>query len=295
MVEMKNRLVKMQFMYYPFSRLQLFFVCRHAIASILFLAVTVFFQNILWALTDEQAALDLRNRAFAYQQQGQFKQALFFYTRAIALDPNDPDLYNDKGLMEEYLGMKEEAKSSYLKALEQDRRYLPATTNLGMLYAKQKQYTLAVQYLKQRVELGSADDPWTLEAQAQLDQIYEEVPVLRLERLKSQAESMTADISRAKANMRRAAEKNRKIGFETAYENGLSLLKQKRYDEAIQSLEAALALEPRSLATRHALKRANYDKTKAIQDAQEAMERAENKQLSVADSLDEFAGATTAP
>jgi tetratricopeptide (TPR) repeat protein len=159
-----------------------------------------------------------------------------------------------------------------------------------MLYAKQKQYTLAVQYLKQRVALGSADDPWTLEAQTQLDQIYEEVPSLRLERLKTQADSMMQDIAQAKENMRRAAEKNRKVGFETAYENGLSLLKEKRYDEAIESLEAALALDPRSMATRHALKRANYDKNKAMKDAQEAMERAENKDSTVTDSLDEMSG-----
>jgi tetratricopeptide (TPR) repeat protein len=195
--------------------------------------------------------------------------------------------------MEEYLGMKDEARDSYLKALEHNRRYLPATTNLGMLYAKEKQYTLAVQYLKQRVDLGSADDPWTLEAQTQLDQIYEQVPALRSDRIKAQADSMSEDISRAKDNMRRAAEKNRKIGFETAYQSGLSLLKEKRYDEAIQSLEAALALEPRSMGVRHALKRANFDKNKAVQDAQEEIERTENKQLEVADSLDELSGETT--
>ena len=287
---MKNGLVKTEFMYYPFSRLQLIFVCRRAMASILFCFVTVLSQNILLAESDEQVALEYRNRGYALQQQGDFKQALFYFTRAIALDPGNSALYNDKGLMEEYQGMKEEAKNSYLKSLELDRRYLPANTNLGMLYAKQQQYTLAVQYLKQRVALGSADDPWTLEAQAQLDQIYEAVPSLRRERLKTQADSMTQDIAKAKESMRRAAERNRKVGFETTYENGLGLLKEKRYDEAIQSLEAALALEPRSLAARHALKRANYDKNKAIQDAQEAMERAENKPFTVADSLDELSG-----
>jgi tetratricopeptide (TPR) repeat protein len=290
---MKNGLVKEQNMYYPYTRLQFSNVCRHAIATFLFIAVTALSQKILWAQSDEEVALDLRNHAYAFQQQGEFKQAMFYYTRAIALDPDNPDLYNDKGLMEEYLGKKDDARDDYLKALEHDRKYLPATTNLGMLYAKEKQYTLAVQYLKQRVELGSADDPWTLEAQSQLNQIYEEVPALRWERIKNQADSMSADISRAKENMRRSAEKNRKIGFATAYESGLSLLKEKRYDEAIQSLEAALALEPRSMAVRHALKRANFDKNKAVQDAQDDIDRMENKQLEVADSLDELSGEST--
>jgi tetratricopeptide (TPR) repeat protein len=290
---MKNDLVKARFIGYPYSHLQWSYVCRLAFVSILFFAVTILFQTQLLAESDKEVALEYRNRGYALQQKGEYKQAWFYFTRAVALDPENPDLYNDKGLMEEYLGMKDEAEDSYRKALEVDRKYLPATTNLGMLYARQKQYSLAAQYLKQRVDLGQADDPWTLEAQVQLDQIYEMVPSLKMQQVKDQAEVMSREIARAKDDMRRLADKNRKIGFETAYENGMTLLKQKRYDEAIQSLEAATVLDPRSMAARHGLKRAHYDKEKAVQDAQDAIAREENKHWTVQESLDDLSSGSS--
>ncbi len=287
---MKNTLfkalAKSEIMYYPFSRLHKFLICRSALALGIFLLVAVLPQNTVLAQSDEKVASDFRDRGLTCQRQGNFKQALFYYSRVSVLTPSDPVPFNDMGLMQEYLGMNSEAEASYLKAIELDRKYMPAYSNLGRFYIKCGRVSSAVQYLKQRVELGRAEDPWTLEAQSQLDDIYAEVPALESARIKDQAAEMAQDIEEAKRRLMLAKERNKEVGFDVAYENGMSLLKEGHYDEAIESLESAVALNPRSISAQHDLKRAKYEKEKAILDAQANMDREQVKRKTVSQYME---------
>ena len=53
---------------------------------------------------------------------GNFENALSFFEQALLLKPNDPDLWNNKGIVLRSLGRYNEASDCYNKSLQLDPR-----------------------------------------------------------------------------------------------------------------------------------------------------------------------------
>ena len=55
-------------------------------------------------------------------QDGNFEDALSFFEQALLLKPNDPDLWNQKGIVLRSLGRYDEASECYNRSLQLDPR-----------------------------------------------------------------------------------------------------------------------------------------------------------------------------
>ena len=55
-------------------------------------------------------------------QNGDFENALSFFEQALLLKPDDPDLWNNKGIVLRSLGRYDEASDCYNKSLQLDPR-----------------------------------------------------------------------------------------------------------------------------------------------------------------------------
>ena len=55
-------------------------------------------------------------------QDGNFEDALSFFEQALLLKPNDPDLWNQKGVVMRSLGRYDEASECYNRSLQLDPR-----------------------------------------------------------------------------------------------------------------------------------------------------------------------------
>ncbi len=249
--------------------------------------LTALFSYTVSAQSDESESVLSRRQGYAFQELGEYRKALFYYQRALALQPESAAICNDAALMQEYIGENKEAELGYLKAISLDRKYLPAYANLGVFYSRQGQYVMAVKYLRQRVDMGRPQDPWTVKAQEELFKAYKHVPALEAERVRAQAEEFSEKIVQAKEQMKRSADRNRSLDFETAYQKGLDAIRARRFGEAVEALETAVMINPRSNGAREALKHARFGKEKTLLESQAAMLQLDVKNRSVAETLDD--------
>ena len=81
-----------------------------------------------------------------------YKQAIFFYEKALELEPEDSIAHNNLGLIYEELEDTANAEKSYLKSIEIKNNY-PADYNLGVLYRKLNDLTNSEKYIKKAIEL----------------------------------------------------------------------------------------------------------------------------------------------
>src|SRR3989338_11675443 len=73
-------------------------------------------------------------RGLAYQDKGQYDQAISDYSRALEIDPWDTAAYNNRGDTYENKGQYDQAISDYNRALEIDPWYALAYYNRGVAY-----------------------------------------------------------------------------------------------------------------------------------------------------------------
>lgn len=118
----------------------------------------------------EQARL-YRTQGLELQRRGNLDQAAVFYKKAAVCDPAYPAVQNDLGVIYEIRGFPGAAEESYLKAIQIDPLYLSSYSNLALLYENKHMLDKAAVYWQKRVELGSADDPWTRKAEERLQDI----------------------------------------------------------------------------------------------------------------------------
>jgi len=75
----------------------------------------------------------LGNRYFDLQQR---EKAIQAYSKALELQPNNPDVLTDQGVMYRELGALDQAKANFEKASTIDPQHLQSQLNLGVLYAQ---------------------------------------------------------------------------------------------------------------------------------------------------------------
>ena len=65
----------------------------------------------------------------------QAQKAVVAYDRALALQPDDPNILTDQGVMYRNLGQPEKALANFQKANKLQPKHLPSLINIGVVYA----------------------------------------------------------------------------------------------------------------------------------------------------------------
>jgi tetratricopeptide (TPR) repeat protein len=84
---------------------------------------------------------------------GNFKNAEENYKKAIYLNPNRPETYNNIGSLYIETGKYDEAIPYLLKCIEISPEFYIAYFNLGMAYYLKKDYEKAKEYFKKTLEI----------------------------------------------------------------------------------------------------------------------------------------------
>jgi Flp pilus assembly protein TadD len=108
------------------------------------------------------------NLALASLDLGELELAEAHYRESLAIQPQ-PAIYNDLGVVQERLGLPEDAVASYRKALEIDPKSSAAHTNLGTSLARSGQYAEAEKHFRAALEV----DPKNAVAERGLAQLQE--------------------------------------------------------------------------------------------------------------------------
>lgn len=88
-------------------------------------------------------------------------KAIEAYAKALELDPNNPDVLTDQGVMYSETTQYEKAIANFQKAHAIDPKHLPSLLNLGMLYAQYlKDNDQAIKTWKRVIEIA----PTTIQA-----------------------------------------------------------------------------------------------------------------------------------
>jgi tetratricopeptide (TPR) repeat protein len=107
---------------------------------------------------DPKRWIALGNRYFDTHQRD---KAIEAYAKALELDPNNPDVLTDQGVMYSETTQYEKAIANFQKAQAIDPKHLPSLLNLGMLYAQYlKDYDQAIKTWKRVIEIA----PTTVQA-----------------------------------------------------------------------------------------------------------------------------------
>jgi tetratricopeptide (TPR) repeat protein len=89
-------------------------------------------------------------------QRGNYQAAVDIYDQKLASKPRDVKALYNRGRALEELGELEEAEQSLIKALELDSRNIQILMTISNFYQKQKNYSKALLYADQAVELPGA-------------------------------------------------------------------------------------------------------------------------------------------
>jgi len=108
-------------------------------------------------LTEEKHRLHrsvlLYNIAQVFAAMGSYEEALRYYDKAIEMDPNYSEYYNEVGNIYLRLGRLAEAHTMYLKAIELSPPYFEVWANLGQSYRLQGELRKAVEAYSRALDL----------------------------------------------------------------------------------------------------------------------------------------------
>ncbi len=96
------------------------------------------------------------NRGLAHKKRGKFTEAITDYSKAILIDPKYATAYNNRGVAYRILKKYAEAIADYEKAIELNPKYDIAYSNLGVAYNDLEEYDTAIAYCNKSLELNPA-------------------------------------------------------------------------------------------------------------------------------------------
>ena len=94
------------------------------------------------------------NRGIVYSENDEVERAIKDYNKAIELDPNGASAYNNRGLAYSKRGKVERAIKDYNKAIELDPEFARAYFGRGIVYNGQEEFELAIDALNKAIELN---------------------------------------------------------------------------------------------------------------------------------------------
>ena len=115
-------------------------------------------------------AVEHDERGIVFALAGLYEQAITEFNKAIELDPEYAEAYNNRGNAYWNKGNFDRAIADYDKAIELDPEYAEAYSNRGFVYYLKGELTKAISDLEKCLELS--DDPRVIaKAQQLLDQL----------------------------------------------------------------------------------------------------------------------------
>ena len=96
---------------------------------------------------DRQAAIDAFNRGATYQQRREWDSALFFYERALQLDPSLERAHYNKGLIQLERRNLREARDAFARSAELDPNKVTTRYNLALVYYEMEEPRSALPHL----------------------------------------------------------------------------------------------------------------------------------------------------
>jgi len=115
---------------------------------------------LIWASTApacagaNETSIDWFMKGLALYNQEKFNESLQAYSRALELDPNDFEAWNNKGIDEGLLGRYDEALKSFGNAVAINESYAEAWYNMGVIYDFKEDYYTAVQAYKKATQIN---------------------------------------------------------------------------------------------------------------------------------------------
>lgn len=104
---------------------------------------------------NQMTAWDYRRQGHRYRELKQYGDAIQFYTKAIRMQSNNAQFYNDRGLCYSGLGEYEKAISDFEKSIELAPEISNPYKNYGLICKKQGEYNKAVNLFTKAIELDS--------------------------------------------------------------------------------------------------------------------------------------------
>jgi superkiller protein 3 len=187
----------------------------------------------------EQARL-YRSQGLELQRIGKLDEALSLYQKAVQLNPRFIVAFNDMGILYEAKGLPKQAEESYLRAIELEPGYLSSYSNLALLYESQREFEKAAHYWQKRIDLGSADDPWTERAKARLDDLF----LILGNRPQDVRERQIAGFLRDVAGQKQFRKNDRETSAQDYFTNAQLLFKKGKELEAFKEALRAQQLDP---------------------------------------------------
>lgn len=99
--------------------------------------------SVLSNVFAKETAQEALNKGIKYAQQGVYNTAISEFTRAIEINPNDADAYNDRGFTYYKQGNFPQAISDYTKAIEISPNYAGYYSDRGVVYYAMQEYDKA--------------------------------------------------------------------------------------------------------------------------------------------------------
>jgi len=187
----------------------------------------------------EKLAEEYRVKGLDEQDKGNLNSALNYFNKAYSLGAQDSALLNDIGVIYEQIGLKKKAEEHYLKAIRNQKDYLPAYMNLAYLYQNSGNEQKAAEYFKLRYELSEVKDQWTEKAKNELIKIKPEYRawILNQEERKLHNEMLQRAQADFLNDLRMSAEH---------FKRGNIYYQRNSFQDALDQYNQALQLTPRN-------------------------------------------------
>jgi len=115
---------------------------------------------LIWSFTAPACAATANDTSIYWFMRGldlynqeRFNDSLQAYNRALELDPNDFEAWNNKGIDEGLLGKYDAALQSFGNAVAINESYAEAWYNMGVIYDFKEYYYAAVQAYKKATQI----------------------------------------------------------------------------------------------------------------------------------------------
>ena len=89
----------------------------------------------------------------SYGKKGQYDQAIFYFNKALEINPKIAVVYYNRGLAYDNKSQYDQAISDYTKAIELNQRYADAYYNSGLAYDNKSQYDQAISDYSKTIEI----------------------------------------------------------------------------------------------------------------------------------------------
>ncbi len=182
-----------------------------------------------------------------------YREALDKLLTASQLDPSNPDIHNNLGMTYYFLNKEEDAINHFKTAAELDPKYTRALSNLATIYQTQKKYTEALKIHNQALKDLIFNERYRTYYNMALIYFQTEEP---LEAIKYLTLSLRENEYYCPANFKMGEWEEKKMSYDKAldfylkasngtcyqepapiYQQGLMLMKLRRYESAISKFD----------------------------------------------------------